>query len=87
MAGKDYLNDVQECEKKPLWPEGHSLFPKRRPHMAGKDYLHDVQECEKKPLWQRIGWLLVIWTGSVATLAVFAWLIRMFMTAAGMKSH
>jgi len=55
--------------------------------MAGKDYLHDVQECEKKPLWQRIGWLLVIWTGSVATLAGFAWLIRMFMTAAGMKSH
>ena len=55
--------------------------------MAGKDYLNDVQECEKKPLWQRIGWLLVIWTGSVVTLAAFAWLIRLFMTAAGMKSH
>ena len=55
--------------------------------MAGKDYLNDVQECEKKPLWQRIGWLLVIWTASVASLAVFAMLVRLFMTAAGMKSH
>ena len=55
--------------------------------MAGKDYLHEVQEAEKKPLWQRVGWLLVIWTASVASLGVFAWLIRLFMTAAGMKSH
>ena len=55
--------------------------------MAGKDYLREVQEAEKKPLWQRIGWLLVIWTASVASLGVFAWLIRLFMTAAGMKSH
>lgn len=55
--------------------------------MAGKDYLNDVQECEKKPLWQRIGWLLLIWTASVASLFVFAMLIRLFMTAAGMKSH
>jgi hypothetical protein len=56
-------------------------------NMAGKDYLNDVQECEKKPLWQRIGWLLVIWTASVASLAVFAMLVRLFMSAAGMKSH
>jgi len=55
--------------------------------MAGKDYLREVQEAEKMPLWQRIGGLLVSWTGSVATLAVFAWLIRLFMTAAGMKTH
>lgn len=55
--------------------------------MAGKNYLNDVQACEKKPLWQRIGWLLLIWTASVASLAVFAMLIRLFMTAAGMKSH
>ena len=55
--------------------------------MAGKDYLNDVQACEKKPLWQRIGWLLVIWTASVASLAVFAMLVRLFMSAAGMKTH
>ncbi|MFP3516899.1 DUF2474 domain-containing protein [Pseudomonas sp. SIMBA_077] len=55
--------------------------------MAGKDYLNDVQACEKKPLWQRIGWMLLIWTASVASLGLFAMLIRMFMTAAGMKSH
>ncbi len=24
---------------------------------------------EKKPLWQRLGWLVLIWAGSVAALA------------------
>ncbi|WP_124337443.1 DUF2474 domain-containing protein [Pseudomonas chlororaphis] len=43
---------------------------------------------EHKPsLWQRLGWMLVIYVGSVAALGVFAMLIRLFMQAAGMKSH
>ena len=71
----------------PLRPTGRSLFSEECLNMAGKDYLNDVQACEKKPLWQRIGWLVLIWTASVASLAVFAMLIRLFMTAAGMKSH
>ncbi|WP_409278924.1 DUF2474 domain-containing protein [Pseudomonas defluvii] len=37
--------------------------------------------------WQRLAWLLAIWAGSVAALGVFAWLIRLFMLAAGMRSH
>ena len=41
----------------------------------------------KKPLWQRLGWLAIIWTGSVLVLFVFATLLKMFMTAAGMKTH
>ncbi|MFK3799698.1 MULTISPECIES: DUF2474 domain-containing protein [unclassified Pseudomonas] len=41
----------------------------------------------KKPLWQRLGWLLVIWSGSVLALFIVASLLRMFMTAAGMKTH
>ncbi|CAI3789853.1 hypothetical protein AHFPHNDE_03562 [Pseudomonas sp. MM227] len=42
---------------------------------------------EKKPLWKRLGWLVVIYAGSVVALGLFAMLIRLFMTAAGMKSH
>ena len=41
-------------------------------------------EQEKKPLWQRLGWLVLIWAGSVATLGLVAWLLRQFMSAAGL---
>jgi uncharacterized protein involved in exopolysaccharide biosynthesis len=40
-----------------------------------------------QPLWKRLGWLVVIYAGSVLALGAFAMLIRLFMTAAGMKSH
>jgi hypothetical protein len=30
-----------------------------------------------KPLAQRLGWFMLIWTGSVAALALVAWLIRL----------
>ena len=51
--------------------------------MTGKDTF----EPEKKPLWQRLGWLALIWAASVATLGVVAWLMRMFMSAAGLSTH
>ncbi|CAG8868121.1 hypothetical protein PS627_02884 [Pseudomonas fluorescens] len=51
--------------------------------MTGKDGI----EQEKKPLWQRLGWLVLIWCASVATLGVLAWLMRMFMAAAGLTTH
>mgnify|MGYP003582637930 CR=1 FL=1 len=51
--------------------------------MTGKDTF----ESEKKPLWQRLGWLALIWALSVASLAVVAWLMRMFMSAAGLSTH
>jgi hypothetical protein len=41
-------------------------------------------EQEKKPLWQRLGWLALIWTASVLTLGAVAWLLRQFMSAAGL---
>ena len=50
--------------------------------MTGKDTF----EPEKKPLMQRLGWLLLIWAVSVASLAVVAWLMRMFMAAAGLST-
>ena len=51
--------------------------------MTGK---HGIEE-QKKPLWQRLGWLVLIWAGSVAALGVVAWLMRMFMAAAGRSPH
>lgn len=41
----------------------------------------------KQPLWRRLAWLALIWAGSVAALGLFAWLIRLFMLAAGMRNH
>jgi hypothetical protein len=34
--------------------------------------------------WRRVGWLLLIWAGSVAALGIVAWLFRVLMRAAGM---
>ncbi|UVJ43395.1 DUF2474 domain-containing protein [Pseudomonas sp. LS1212] len=55
--------------------------------MTGKDSLHPPSRDEKKPLWQRLGWLVLIWCGSVAALAIVAGLMRMFMSAAGLSTH
>jgi hypothetical protein len=55
--------------------------------MSGKHSLHDIEEAEKKPLWQRLGWLALIWVGSVGALFIVASLMRMFMSAAGLSTH
>ncbi|NBB13322.1 DUF2474 domain-containing protein [Pseudomonas sp. SLFW] len=55
--------------------------------MSTKGSLGEDDGAEKKPLWQRVGWLVVIWSGSVLALFIVATLLRMFMTAAGMKTH
>jgi hypothetical protein len=40
-----------------------------------------------KDTWaRRIGWLVLLWTASVATLAIFALLIRVIMQAVGMTA-
>lgn len=52
-----------------------------------KHSLEQLREVEKKPLWQRLGWLAIIWTSSVLALLVVASVLRLFMAAAGMKSH
>ncbi|MGF6590264.1 DUF2474 domain-containing protein [Pseudomonas sp. 2835] len=51
--------------------------------MTGKGTIDE----EKKPLWQRLGWLVAIWVGSVVSLALVAWLMRLFMSAAGLSTH
>jgi hypothetical protein len=55
--------------------------------MSTKPSLHDIEQAEKKPLWQRLGWLAMIWTGSVVALFIVASLMRMFMNAAGLTTH
>ena len=36
-------------------------------------------ESPTKPLAQRLGWFVLIWALSIATLAIVAWLIRMML--------
>lgn len=36
--------------------------------MPGKPTLHEIEQAEKQPLWRRLGWLAMIWTGSVLAL-------------------
>lgn len=55
--------------------------------MAGKHSLEEIKAAEKKPLWQRLGWLALIWVGSVGALFIVASLMRMFMNAAGLSAH
>jgi hypothetical protein len=54
--------------------------------MTGKHSLGDIEQAEKKPLWQRLGWLAMIWAGSVGALFIVASLMRMFMSAAGLST-
>ena len=37
--------------------------------------------------YKRLGWLVVIWLGSVVSLAVVASLLKLAMYAAGMRTH
>ncbi|MHC8357367.1 DUF2474 domain-containing protein [Pseudomonas sp. LB3P81] len=55
--------------------------------MTTKHTLQEIEAAEKKPLWQRLGWLAMIWTGSVVALFIVASLMRMFMNAAGLSTH
>ncbi|MBM7061481.1 DUF2474 domain-containing protein [Pseudomonas sp. UL073] len=45
-----------------------------------------VDKPAKKPLWQRLGWLLLIWAGSVLALGVVSYGLRLFMNAAGLST-
>ena len=45
-----------------------------------------IEESEPVNWPKRVGWLILIWSLSVLSLGVVAYLIRTFMTAAGMIS-
>ena len=48
------------------------------------DSEHTMQTT-KPTWWVRVGWLITIWFFSVLTLGAVAYLIKKFMTAAGMS--
>jgi hypothetical protein len=39
------------------------------------------------PWWKKLGWLVLIWTLSVAFLGVIAYLLRWFMQVAGLSAY
>ncbi|MGO3892222.1 MAG: DUF2474 domain-containing protein [Paenalcaligenes sp.] len=45
--------------------------------------------CTNTPgtLAQRLGWLVLIWGGSIASLGLVAWLMRLLMGLAGMTTN
>ncbi|HEX4551058.1 DUF2474 domain-containing protein [Pseudomonas sp.] len=47
----------------------------------------DSREDRSTPWYKRLGWLLLIWSGSVVALAVVASLLKLAMYAAGMRTH
>ncbi|WP_166217140.1 DUF2474 domain-containing protein [Pseudomonas atagonensis] len=47
----------------------------------------DSREVTSSPWYKRLGWLLLIWLGSVVSLAVVASLLKLAMYAAGMRTH
>ena len=47
----------------------------------------DDEKVIRQPWWKRVGWLAIIWLGSVLALFAVASVFTLLMTAAGMKSH
>lgn len=46
----------------------------------------DERKSVSTPLHRRLGWLLLIWAGSVLALGVAAGLLRLLMSAAGLQA-
>jgi Protein of unknown function (DUF2474) len=49
--------------------------------------LQDIASAEKSPLWKRVAWLFAIWLASVSTVLIVVEMIRLFLSAAGLKTH
>ncbi len=47
----------------------------------------DDEKVIRQPWWKRVGWLAIIWLGSVLALFAVASVFRLLMAAAGMRSH
>lgn len=52
--------------------------------MIKKDRLNSTEE--QGPLWKKIAWMVALWCGSVLTITLFAYLIRIVMGAVGMTA-
>ncbi len=59
----------------------------RQSESRGRLSLSPTDTGIEKPSWlRRIGWLVLLWAAGVATVGVAAIIIRIFMTAAGLKT-
>ncbi|MEP2988604.1 MAG: DUF2474 domain-containing protein [Parasphingorhabdus sp.] len=38
-------------------------------------------DVETSPLWQRLGWMALIWIGSVSVLGIVAYILRLWIKA------
>ena len=47
----------------------------------------DSREVKSSRWYKRLGWLLLIWFGSVVSLGVVASVLKLAMHAAGMRTH
>jgi Protein of unknown function (DUF2474) len=47
----------------------------------------ETAERESKPWLRRVGWLILIWAGSVAALGLVALVFRLLMAAIGLTTH
>ncbi|UVK86452.1 DUF2474 domain-containing protein [Pseudomonas sp. B21-051] len=47
----------------------------------------DSREVKSSCWYKRLGWLLLIWFGSVVSLGVVASVLKLAMYAAGMRTH
>lgn len=41
--------------------------------------MHHASKADLLPVWQRIAWMAAIWLGSVASLGVVSWLLRLWL--------
>ncbi|EQB4331370.1 DUF2474 domain-containing protein [Providencia stuartii] len=44
-----------------------------------------TDQAISSPWWKKIGWMAIIWLGSVLALFAFSSVFKLLMTAAGMK--
>lgn len=39
-----------------------------------------MAQADKKPFLQRLGWMLLIWAGSVTVMGAVAWILRLWIS-------
>jgi hypothetical protein len=43
-----------------------------------------MDDIETRSIWRRLAWLVALWCGGVLALGAAAWLLKLFMRAAGL---
>lgn len=53
--------------------------------MSSEEKLPQTKAITDNPWWKKLGWMAIIWVGSVLALFAFSYVFKLLMTAAGMK--